>query len=143
MKSTNRLFVALLIILTLPRLAAGSAGICPYKELRGRLFVNGRPIGQPLSSKHPEVRIVRVESSHEAQELFLGMCPGCRIIRRMYKEEEWFACRLPPQYGGWLYYTSRPLRGWHLAGTVYVRSPLLNRWGFKEIRFVETIKIKK
>lgn len=44
--------------------------------------------------------------------------------------------------GGELHYTHRPLPGWRVVGTVYVRSPELNRWGFTEIRFVETIKVK-
>lgn len=143
MRSTGRIYALLLVILTLPSLVLGSAGISPYEEMRERLFVNGRPIGQPLTSRQPDIRVVRVESVREADSLFFGLCLKCRVIRRIFRGEEWFACHLPPHYGGWLYYTHRPLRGWRVVGTVYVRSPLLNKWGFTEIRFVETVKLKK
>lgn len=142
MRSTSRLYVLLVVILILPSLVQGRALGSPYGEMRGRLFVNGRPIGQPLSSRQPDIRIVRVASVHEADALFLGLCLNCRVARRMHEGVEWFSCRLPPHYGGSLYYTHRPLRGWRVVGTVYVCSPLLNEWGFTEIRFVETVKVK-
>lgn len=143
MQSTSsvRAFI-LLLLLTLPAVISGSDVIPPCDELHGKLFPGGKPIGQPLSSAHPEVRIVRVESGQEADAAFFGLCLKNRITRRMYKGEEWLVCRLSQRYGGWLCYTRRPLRGWRVVGTVYIRSPLLNGWGFAEIRFVETIKCR-
>lgn len=145
MQNINRVFFRFIftVSLALPLHGAGIAGSFPHEELRERLFTGGRPIGQPLSLKQPDVRIVRVDSRHEADSLFFGLCLGCRVTRRMYKGDEWFTCQLPPHYGGTLYYTHRPLRGWRVVGIVYIRSPMLNKWGFTEIRFVETIKTKK
>lgn len=140
MKNTSRIPALFIAILTLPLYGVGDAGIFPYGELRERLFVSGRPIGQPLSSKRPDVRIVRVDSRHEADSIFSGICVGCHVVCRTYRGEEWLICRLPPRYGGYLCYTHRPLPGWRVVGTVYMRSTALNRWGFTEVRFVETVK---
>lgn len=69
----------------------------------------------------------------------IGICPNTM----RYKGDEWRVCRLPVPYGGYICYTHSPLRGWRVVGTIYIRSPRLNRWGFSEIRFVETIKTRR
>ncbi len=129
-----------------PELSAcmpGNSGTRPYGELRGLLLPGGSPVGQPLSGRRTDVRIVRVDSRAEADSVFSSLCLGLPVTRRTCGGEEWLSCRMPPHYGGWLHYTHRPLHGWRVAGTVYVRSPELNRWGFTEIRFVETVRMKK
>lgn len=145
MRSTSRtllIFIAMSIVPVLPACGPGNAGTRPYEELREKLMPEGRPIGQPLSRKQTDIRIVRVDSRAEADSIFSGLCLGLPVARRTYDGEEWLTCRMPPHYGGELHYTHRPLHGWRVAGTVYVRSPELNRWGFTEIRFVETVKVK-
>ena len=110
------------------------------EAMREILFKDGRLIGQPLSVRQPDVRVVRVESVQEADSIFHAMCLGQKVIVRMYKGDECQTCYLPPHYGGSLHYHHIPLSGWRLAGTVLVSSPRLNGWGVKEIRFVETVK---
>ena len=112
----------------------------PREAIREILFKDGRLIGQPLSVRQPDVRVVRVESVQEADSIFHAMCLGQKVIVRMYKGDECQTCYLPPHYGGSLHYHHIPLSGWRLAGTVLVSSPRLNGWGVKEIRFVETVK---
>lgn len=89
------------------------------------------------------MRIVRVDSRTEADSVFYELCDGVPVSRLTYDGKIWLVCRMQPRYGGELYYTHRPLQGWRVVGTVYVRSPELNRWGFTEIRFVETIKTRR
>lgn len=132
----------MLVIPVLSACEPGSTGTRPYEELRERLLPGDRPIGQPLSRKRTDIRIVRVDSRAEADSVFSGLCLGLPVKRRTYHGEVWLTCRMPPHYGGELHYTHRPLHGWRVVGTVYVRSPELNRWGFTEIRFVETVKTK-
>lgn len=149
MRSTSKRFplfsflVVLSIILMLSACGADNAGTRPHEEMHERLLPGGRPMGQPLSSRQPDVRVVRVESVHEADSIFLGLCLRFPVERMRYGGEEWRVCRLPEPYGGYICYTHRPLRGWRVVGTIYIRSPGLNGWGFSEIRFVETIKTRR
>ena len=49
-------------------------------------FENGRPIGQPFTSKQPCIRMVRVNSYKDAYEFFNQLClpPG---ILDIYRDE--------------------------------------------------------
>lgn len=48
----------------------------PREVMREILFKDGRLIGQPLSVRQPDVRVVRVESVLEADSIFHAMCLG-------------------------------------------------------------------
>lgn len=145
MRSTSRC-LQIFIYLIFPLLSAcvsDNNGKPPQEGLRERLLPDDRPIGQPLSSDRADVRIIRVDSRAEADSVFYGLCTGLPVTRMTYNGEIWMVCSMQPHYDGVLYYTYRPLSGWRVVGTIYVHSPELNRWGVKEIRFVETIKTRR
>jgi len=95
----------------------------PYELTPGELFPHGKPVGQPRSSRQPEIRMVRVSSVQEAERFrtaLVAKYPGCKIR---------CARRLPP--------------GSREAGVIRIDDETINARGIAEIHFVETIKPHK
>lgn len=143
MQSISKVLCLLLTVLMLSAFRQGNVGTDVYRHLHLLLFPDGRPIGQPLSGKCPEIRMVRVQSPHEAYRIFAGLCVFGKIDTLTFRGDKWLFCHLPGERGGYLLFNRRPRPGWREVGTVYIRSSILNVWGLKELHFIETIKIKK
>lgn len=129
------------IILILFALTASSIRISASDSLRHVLFPDGRIIGQPLSRLHTDIRMVRVESAQEGYGIFRQLCITEHTGTIQHQGHTYEYCYLPECYGGYLIFTCKVRPGRHEVGIIYIRSPILNILGIKEIHFVETIKL--
>ncbi len=102
---------------------ASCSGVGPYELIPGELFPHGRPVGQPYTARHPEIRMVRVSSVQEAErfrEALAERYPECRIR---------YTRRVPP--------------GTFEVGILRILDAEINGRGIAEIHFVETVKPAK
>lgn len=97
--------------------------VSPYRLESGNLFPSGRPVGQPYSSRHRDVRMVRVSSVQEADSFYSAM-------RDSYPE-----CRAD--------YTHKVPDGTYEVGIIYIKDSAVIARGIREIHFVETVKPKR
>lgn len=106
-------------------------------------FENGRPIGQPFTSKQPCIRMVRVNSYKDAYEFFNQLClpPG---ILDIYRNEEYIFYRYSFQGdGGSLLFTNKVVPKRNEVAILWIKVPSIIKQGIREIHFVETIKIER
>lgn len=106
-------------------------------------FENGRPIGQPFTSKQPCIRMVRVNSYKDAYEFFNQLClpPG---ILDIYRNEEYIFYRYSFQGdGGSLLFTNKVVPKRNEVAVLWIKAPSIIKQGITEIHFVETIKIER
>lgn len=106
-------------------------------------FENGRPIGQPFTSKQPYIRMVRVNSYKDAYDFFNQLClpPG---ILDIYRDEEYIFYRYSFQGdGGSLLFTNKVVPKRNEVAVLWIKVPSIIKQGIREIHFVETIKTKR
>ena len=95
----------------------------PYRLEPGELFPDGKPVGQPYSSRHRDIRMVRVSSMQEADSFYTAM-------RSRHPE-----CCAD--------YTHEVPGGTYEVGIIYIRDSAVIAGGIREIHFVETVKPKE
>lgn len=106
-------------------------------------FENGRPIGQPFTSKQPCIRMVRVNSYKDAYEFFNQLClpPG---ILDIYRDKEYIFYRYSFQGdGGSLLFTNKVVPKRNEVAVLWINMPFLVSQKVKRLHFVKTIKIKQ
>lgn len=96
----------------------------PYQLETGELFPDGKPVGQPYTSKQTDIRMVRVSSVHEADSFFAALHRNDTT-------------------GGKMIYTHEVPEGTYEAGIIRIQDSGINAKGVREVHFVETIKPKR
>lgn len=145
-RTGKRIFVVHFLILFMMSVAmcsclGGNRHAADKNNKENGLLINGRPLGQPLSHDHTEIRMVRVESYEEA----------LRIIRRISADSPPLSDMdntLQPLAGderrcpGESYHcTTHTDPRTHEVAILYVPRKVAEQTGIHEIHFVETIKI--
>lgn len=113
------------------------------EKLLTYFFENGRPIGQPFTSKQPCIRMVRVNSYKDAYEFFNQLClpPG---ILDIYRDEESIFYRYSFQGDrGSLLFTNKVVPKRNEVAVLWINMPFLVSQKVKRLHFVKTIKIKQ
>lgn len=120
--------------------------VTPYRIEPGELFPDGKPVGQPYTSKRTDIRMVRVSSVQEADSFFTALC-------RNGKYEQVFTYH--PSSGrkmryywadtadGEMLYTHDVPEGTYEVGIIHIRDSAINAKGIREVHFVETVKLKR
>jgi len=109
----------------LPALAACSE-VKPYRLQPGKLFLDGKPVGQPYMSRMTSIRMVKMESVQEADRFFVALCRNKSSVsddRMRYTHE------MPS-------HTQE-------IGILYISDSLINAQGIREVHFVKTIEPKQ
>ena len=139
MKQTApRLIVALMIV------ACTEAP--SYRLEPGELFPDGKPVGQPCTSKRTDIRMVRVASVQEADSFFAALCRNGKY-RHVFtyhpsggREMRYYRAGTT---GGEMLYTHDIPEGTYEVGIIHIRDSTINAKGIRELHFVETIKPSK
>lgn len=106
-----------------PIIVIACTEVQPYRLEPGELFPDGKPVGQPYSSRHRDIRMVRVSSMQEADSFYTAM-------RSRHPE-----CCAD--------YTHEVPGGTYEVGIIYIRDSAVIAGGIREIHFVETVKPKE
>lgn len=110
----------------------------------GELFPKGKTIGQPYTSRQTDIRMVKVSSVTEADSFYMALCQkdeNAHILRYKYKGQDFWLYR-NDESGGNMIYTHHVHSGTYEVGIIYIRDSCINSRGIREVRFIETIKLK-
>jgi hypothetical protein len=103
-------------------------------------FPQGKPIGQPLSRLHTDIRMVRVDSYREAYDFFLSACGSEAHVFR-FEQLPYLYCKCTLRdMDDILIFTDRATPNTYETAILYILSDSIKRNGIGEIRFVETVK---
>ena len=100
--------------------AMACSEVRPYRPEPGELFPDGKPLGQPYSAAHREIRMVRVSSVEEADSFY-------RALQDKY-----------PECG--TVYTYDVPDATYEVGIIRIMDSAVVARGIREIHFVETVK---
>lgn len=109
-----------LAIWILTILFSACSEVKPYRLEPGELFPDGKPVGQPYSTAHRKIRMVRVSSVEEADSFYTalqGKYPACKTV----------------------YTYDVPCATYEVAIIRIMDSAVIAK-GIREIHFVETVK---
>lgn len=108
--------------------------------LMRNLFPDGKPIGQPFSRFHTDIRIMRVGSYGEAYDWFASVCDrDITLYTDTLSQYRYYRLRYED---GFLIFTDKVNPDTHEVAVLLVFSDSVINKGISEIRFVETIKIR-
>lgn len=107
--------------------------------LQQNLFPGGRPVGQPFSRFHPNIRMLRVDSYAEAYDWFVYSCDNITLCTDTLSPYRYYRSSYKD---GFLIFTDKINPNTHEVAVLLIFSDSLLNKGISEIHFVETIKIK-
>lgn len=111
-------------------------------DIRNRLFPGGKAIGQPLTSRQPYIRMLRVDSYQEAYDFFRHIClVEDKVKIRQHNGHPYYFYSLPND--GYFVFTDDVVKNRNEVAVLWIKVPSLIKQGIREIHFVETIKIKR
>lgn len=110
--------------LTVVWLSSSCTEVPAYRLEKGELFPDGKPVGQPYTSKRTDIRMVRVSSVTEADSFFVALCRNRQANVTMT-------------------YTHEVPERTYEVGIIYIHDSVINARGIREVHFVETFKTKR
>lgn len=114
--------------------------ITEVQRIRECLYQNGKPIGQPFTSRHPHIRMLRVGSYIEARDFFMNLSKGIGKLQ-MYDVNSYMYYRYAlPEKEGDLIFTDKVKPKRNEVAVLWMR---IDSIAIKEIHFVKTIKINR
>lgn len=109
------------------------------QRLRNCLYRDGKPVGQPFTSQHTDIRMLRVSSYKEAWDFFMDLSKGTGKLQN-HSASPFTYCRYTlPGNKGYFIFTDKVKPKRNEVAILWMH---IDSIAIKEIHFVETIKIK-